>query len=102
MLPTLALLLLANASPSSKSASVIPLTLDQRIASVLPTAEEDRWRSVGWRVNLMAARDEAQKALDGARGKIASDSAAARAKLEQESTALTRQIVKKILGREVA
>ena len=51
---------------------------------------------------LGAARDEAQKALDGARAQIAGDSSAARAKLEQESTALTRQIVKKILGREVA
>ena len=62
MIPALAALLLANSSPTSAAAPLVPLTLDQRIASVLPTAEEDRWQSVGWRVNLMAARDEAQKA----------------------------------------
>ena len=62
MLPVLAFLLLTHGSPTSKSAPIIPLTLDQRIASVLPTAEEDKWRTVGWRVNLMQARDEAQKA----------------------------------------
>ena len=62
MLLPLALLLLGHGSPTSKSAPALPLTLDQRIASVLPTAEEDRWKTVGWRVNLMQAREEAQKA----------------------------------------
>src|SRR6476646_9509422 len=49
-----------------------------------------------------AARDESQKTLDAARGKIASDAGAARDKLAAESTALAKQIVKKILGREAA
>jgi F-type H+-transporting ATPase subunit b len=51
---------------------------------------------------LGAARDESQKTLDAARGKIASDAGAARDKLAAESTALAKQIVKKILGREAA
>jgi F-type H+-transporting ATPase subunit b len=51
---------------------------------------------------LGAARDEAQKSLEGARAKISGEAAAARAKLEAESTTLARDIVKKILGREVA
>jgi F-type H+-transporting ATPase subunit b len=51
---------------------------------------------------LGAARDESQKTLDAARGKIAGDAGAARDKLATESTALAKQIVKKILGREAA
>jgi F-type H+-transporting ATPase subunit b len=51
---------------------------------------------------LGRARDEAQRALEGARGKISSEANAARTKLEAESTSLAGEIVKKILGREVA
>ncbi|HWE30890.1 MAG TPA: ATP synthase F0 subunit B [Polyangia bacterium] len=51
---------------------------------------------------LGAARDESQKVLDAARGKIGADAGTARDKLAAESTALARQIVKKILGREAA
>ncbi|MDB4967939.1 MAG: H+transporting two-sector ATPase subunit [Myxococcales bacterium] len=51
---------------------------------------------------LGAARDESQKALDQARSKISTDASAAREKLTLESTSLARQIVKKLLGREVA
>jgi F-type H+-transporting ATPase subunit b len=51
---------------------------------------------------LGAARDESQKALDQARTKIISDASVARETLTKESTTLARQIVKKILGREVA
>lgn len=51
---------------------------------------------------LGAARDESQKALDAARGKITADAKAARDKLAAESTVMARQIVTKILGREVA
>jgi F-type H+-transporting ATPase subunit b len=51
---------------------------------------------------LGAARDEAHKALESARGKIRGDATAAQRQLEDESTALSRQIVHKILGREVA
>jgi F-type H+-transporting ATPase subunit b len=50
---------------------------------------------------LGAARDESQKALEAARGKIASEASDARTKLTAESTALARQIVTKVLGREV-
>lgn len=49
-----------------------------------------------------AARDEAQKALTAARGQIDAQAKTARTQLEQSSTALARQIVHKILGREVA
>lgn len=35
--------------------------LDTRIASVLPTAQEDAWLNVGWHTNLMKARLEAQR-----------------------------------------
>jgi F-type H+-transporting ATPase subunit b len=51
---------------------------------------------------LGAARDEAGKALETARARIASESAAARTQLQTEATTLSRQIVTKILGREVA
>lgn len=37
-------------------------SLDAKVAAVLPKAEEDRWRQVPWRTNLMAAREEAQNA----------------------------------------
>lgn len=51
---------------------------------------------------LGAARDESQKVLESARAKIAGDANAAREKLTAESTALAKQIARKILGREVA
>ena len=34
--------------------------LEQKVASVLPKAEEERWLQIQWRTNLMAARAEAQ------------------------------------------
>ena len=49
-----------------------------------------------------AARDESQKALEAARGRITGEATSARAELQKQSTALARQIVSKILGREVA
>jgi F-type H+-transporting ATPase subunit b len=51
---------------------------------------------------LGAARDESQKQLNAARGKITADADRARQALTVESTALAKQIVKKILGREAA
>lgn len=48
------LLLCPNAGASAN-------TLESEIASVLPTAQEDQWLSVGWRTNLMQARLEAQR-----------------------------------------
>jgi hypothetical protein len=35
--------------------------LDDKIASVAPTAAEDRYLAIPWRQNLMRARDEAQR-----------------------------------------
>ncbi|HEX8951964.1 MAG TPA: ATP synthase F0 subunit B, partial [Polyangia bacterium] len=51
---------------------------------------------------LGAARDESQKVLDAARTRIGADAGSARDQLAAESTALAKQIVKKILGREAA
>lgn len=35
--------------------------LDQRIAALRPTAEEEKWLSVGWRTHPQRARLEAQE-----------------------------------------
>ena len=61
MLPLFAALLLH--SPAAGVLPVVaPRTLNDKIAAVLPRPDEEKWRTVGWRVNLMAARDEAQHA----------------------------------------
>jgi len=44
-----------------KSSPALP-SLDARIAAVLPKPNEERWRQLPWRTNLMAAREEAQRA----------------------------------------
>ena len=36
-------------------------TFDRRFEMVLPRAREEKWRTVGWRTNLMEARDQAQR-----------------------------------------
>jgi hypothetical protein len=36
-------------------------TLDDKIAAILPVPEEEKWRQVPWRTNLMTAREEAQQ-----------------------------------------
>lgn len=36
-------------------------TLEERIASVLPTAKEDRWLKIPWKQNLLRGRIEAQR-----------------------------------------
>lgn len=36
-------------------------SLDSKIASILPTKEEDKWLSIPWRTNLMRARQESQE-----------------------------------------
>lgn len=36
-------------------------SLDAKVASVLPTPEEERWLTIPWRTNLMQARWEAQQ-----------------------------------------
>ena len=50
---------------------------------------------------LGAARDEAGKAIGGARATIATDAEAARAQLDKQARDLAKQMAKKILGREV-
>ena len=35
--------------------------LDAKIASILPTKEEEKWLSIPWRTNLMRARAESQQ-----------------------------------------
>jgi F-type H+-transporting ATPase subunit b len=51
---------------------------------------------------LGVARDESAKALQAARTKISGEATTAREQLTAESKVLSRQIVKKILGREAA
>jgi len=36
-------------------------SLDDRVKSVLPTADEDRWAKIPWHTNLAEARVEAEK-----------------------------------------
>jgi len=53
------------AAPAACPAPATPdkgASLDEQIAAILPTAEEDRFLRVPWRTNLMAARREAQAA----------------------------------------
>jgi F-type H+-transporting ATPase subunit b len=67
--------------------------------------ERQRLRSEGAaheRQVLGVARDESQKSIEAARLRISTEAAAARKQLELSSVALSRQIVKKVLGREVA
>jgi hypothetical protein len=35
--------------------------VDSKVASVLPSKDEDKWLSIPWRMNLMSARKEAQE-----------------------------------------
>ncbi len=51
---------------------------------------------------LGVARDESATALEAARARITAEATAANLKLQAESSTLARQIVTKILGREVA
>jgi F-type H+-transporting ATPase subunit b len=80
---------------------------DARLTKARQRGAEERARlrgegAVHERQVLGAAREEAHKALEAARGRIGADADAAKQKLAAESATLSRQIVKKILGREVA
>jgi hypothetical protein len=35
-------------------------TLEEKIASVLPTADEERWQQIPWRTSVLQARNEAR------------------------------------------
>jgi hypothetical protein len=52
----------SQAPAAIEAADAPDATLDQRIASVLPMPAEERFLSIPWRTNLMAARAEAQSA----------------------------------------
>lgn len=63
--PTAATPTPASCTPSQAPAALAAAdsagaSLDQRVASVLPTPDEERFLAVPWRTNLMAARREAQ------------------------------------------
>lgn len=52
--PLLAALLLLGGVPDK--------VLDAKVATILPTAQEDRWLQIPWRSSIMRAREEAQSA----------------------------------------
>lgn len=53
----------ASARPAGDGGATVSSnrSLDQRIAAVLPTEEEDRWLEIQWRTNIAAARAEAAR-----------------------------------------
>jgi hypothetical protein len=63
--PTIAIAQTASGAGASASlhgvATLRGPALDQMIASVRPTDEEDRYRQVPWRTNIVAALKEAQE-----------------------------------------
>jgi F-type H+-transporting ATPase subunit b len=80
---------------------------DQQLQRARTRGAEERQRlrseGAGYEREVVgAARDEAQKALDAARQRINGEASTARKQLEAQSTLLTQQIVRKILGREAA
>jgi F-type H+-transporting ATPase subunit b len=80
---------------------------DAKLTRARQRGAEERQRlraegAVHERQVLGAARDEAHKSLDAARARIRSEAGAANTQLQAQSGALARQIVTKVLGREVA
>ena len=53
--------LLASAVWLLCAAAAFSQTLEDRVKSVLPTADEDRWAKIPWHTNLAEARVEAEK-----------------------------------------
>jgi RNA polymerase sigma factor (sigma-70 family) len=47
-----------GARNEGRDKSLVP-SLEQKVASILPSADEDRWLQIPWRVNIMEARAEA-------------------------------------------
>lgn len=88
-------------------ARAIVADYDVKIGRAKQRGAEERMRvrseaAVREREILGKARDESNRGLDDARKGIAKDADAARATLAAESAALAKQMVKRILGREVA
>ena len=61
ILASLALFPCLSAQSTGKQAAPAPEPLDKRFELVMPSAPEEAWRAVGWRTNLMEAREVAQK-----------------------------------------
>jgi F-type H+-transporting ATPase subunit b len=51
---------------------------------------------------LGVAREESQRALTAARGKISTDAGKAKQQLDTQANAIAKQVASRILGREVA
>ena len=45
----------------ASNAATAAQSLEQKVASVLPTPEEDRWLQIPWRADIMQARAEAER-----------------------------------------
>ncbi len=54
------------------------------------------------RAIIGAARDEANRATEAAKGRLATEAAEAKKQLDAQASALARQMASKVLGREVA
>jgi hypothetical protein len=50
-----------NVESNLESSIVESNNIESKIASVVPTAEEDKWLQIPWHTNLMQARLEAQR-----------------------------------------
>ncbi|MFT5110490.1 MAG: hypothetical protein ACI9UA_006145 [Pseudoalteromonas tetraodonis] len=61
VLTSLALSLSLSAESTDNQAATNPEPLGKRFELVMPNASEEAWRAVGWRTNLMEAREVAQK-----------------------------------------
>jgi F0F1-type ATP synthase membrane subunit b/b' len=97
----------AEAKAIDERARAIVADYDARFARAKLRGGEERARlrqegATHERQVLGKARDEAQRALEDARGKVAADAKTARARLEAEASALARKIASRIIGREVA
>jgi F-type H+-transporting ATPase subunit b len=88
-------------------ARAIVADYDGRLARAKLRAQEERAQltseaATRERQLLGHAREEAHRAIEVARTKIAADAAAARAELELKSRDLARMMAKKILGRDLS
>ena len=97
----------ADADQMQERARQVNADYDAKLqkARLRGSEERQRLRSEGAiyeRQVLGAARDQSQKSVESARTRIGSETASARTTLAAESSTLARQIVKKVLGREVA
>lgn len=57
-----AILILVCGAPLAALRAQSPGALEQKVKSVLPAPEEERWLQIPWRTDLMQARAEAQRA----------------------------------------